>query len=108
MKTIGNKELTIEIVQLPNDLIEYLNVLLKNIFDNDRSCFEEGVKISFVYEIINGVIQPFDENTHYGNTILTNEETHHLVNGFLECHIIGDNSGGFITVNDMEGTITFS
>ena len=101
------KKKTIQINQLPNDVSNYINELVRDIVENDRSCFDEGDKISFPYDVIDGVIQPFDENTHHGNTILTDEETETLVRLLMTCPIIGNDvtNGYWITIDDIEGFV---
>lgn len=98
---------TIQINQLPTDVKNYINGLVTDIIENDRSCFDEGNKISFPYEVIDGVIQSFDENTHHGNTILTDEETEKLVTLLMTCPLIGGDvtNGYWITIDDINGTV---
>jgi len=66
----------------------------------DRFKFnDDNDLISFEYEIEVGCVKPFDENTHYGGQILTDEETHTWVKKLrpTDCYT---NESGMITIYD--------
>lgn len=44
----------------------------------------KGEKIEFEFELKNGVVSDFNEDTHYGSVILTDKETTTIVDGIRE------------------------
>jgi hypothetical protein len=54
---------------------------MSNLFKDRFIENEESVTIE--YEVIDGVIQPINEDTHYGNVILSDEETMELIEKYV-------------------------
>ena len=96
-KVIKEKVITNE--QLREQTRRYVTDLYKDINDNNRRCFDfGGPDISINFETINGVVQPHDCNSQYGNVILNDEESTFLVNEMMEQGFISPNQVGFLEV----------
>lgn len=59
---------------------------------------DDEESISFEYEVIDGVIQPVDEDTHFGGQILTDEETMKWIKKLIPLN--GQNESGMISIYD--------
>jgi hypothetical protein len=100
-----DKHLVITFDKLKKETIDFINILYKDINQNDRRCFdfdEDGSStIVILYEIIDGVLQQFDENTHHGSCILTDTETEFLVREMMSQGFIdGTEPYSFLEVNE--------
>ena len=75
-----------------------------NTYENRLIDGEEWLKnpmsVSFEYEVIDGEVQPFDEDTHYGCQILSDEETLVIVEKLKSDGHISDDENGMIQVYD--------
>ena len=69
----------------------------KEIHDDKFS--DEEFTISFEIEMINGVISPINQDTHYGMMILSDEDTIKIVKYLLNENILPENCVSWINID---------
>ena len=88
-----------------------LQMLLEVLFnDIDSGVYgnidNEGSTVSFDFTVENGVVGEFDENSHYGLIILSDEDSKLWVNTLMNMGLINDNvTNGLITIERDEITV---
>jgi hypothetical protein len=72
----------------------------ENRFIDSEDLDSNPMSISFEYEVIDGEVQEFDDDTHSGSQILSDEETKEIVEKLKSDGHISDNENGQIDVYD--------
>ena len=90
-------------IKFNNKTQKNIDNLFLDIETNNRMCFDydnEGPTIVINFVIENGKVLPFDEDTHFGNTILTDDEILEIIKDVMSYNVIGDNiPNGFVRVH---------
>lgn len=76
-----------------------MNTYENRLYDSEE-LDRNPMSVSFEYEVKDGKIQDFDEDSHYGRQILSDEETSKIVEKLMTDGHISDNENGMISVYD--------
>jgi hypothetical protein len=98
------RKIIIEFTQVSDEIIQKVNDLF-NKFRSDLPD-EEEYTIDFEYETENGVVLPFNEDSHYGTMILTDQESEEWVKFFMSSGVISDNECGMLQITETEFILT--
>jgi hypothetical protein len=79
--------------------LDKMNTYENRLVDCDR-LDGNPMSVSFVYEVVDGVITDPDDDTHYGMNILSDEETIMVVRKLMDEGFVSNNENGMIEVYD--------
>lgn len=108
------KKFEIPIDELPQDVKERYDVLFndieknKDLYDIDEEMNKDVSIISFEFTVKNGKVDPFDEDTHYGLVILSDEDSEYWVRTMMFLGSIKDDVPcGWVQFDDDKISIEY-